>query len=91
MEINLETMEATYELRVEELTPEWLEDFKKKFGKDRKVIIKAEPAETEPRKSQYEIFLEMEEIRKSIKLTPADFPPDFDINDIIDEVNDVEL
>ena len=84
-------MEATYEMSVEELTSEWLEDFKKKFQKDGKVIIKAKIPETRPEKSQYEVFLEMEEIRKRIKLTPADFPPGFDINDVIDDVNDVEL
>ncbi len=84
-------MEATYELSVEELTPEWLEDFKKKFQKDGKVIIKAKLPETMPKKSQYEIFLEMEEIRKEIEREPIVFPLDMDINDIIDEVNHVDL
>ena len=83
-------MEATYELSVQELTPEWLENFKKKFQDAGKVVIKAKTTEISPKKSQYEVFLEMEEIRKRIKLTPADFPPGFDINDIIDDVNNVE-
>ena len=84
-------MEATYEMRVEELTPEWLEDFKRKFQKEGKVIIKAKTPESKPKKSQYEVFLEMEEIRKEIEKEPIVFPPGMDINDIIDEVNHVDL
>ena len=40
----------------------------------------------------WEKFLRgMEEVRAITEKTPIDLPPDTDINDIIDEMNDVEL
>ncbi|GAB2802036.1 hypothetical protein GCM10027275_55360 [Rhabdobacter roseus] len=84
-------MEATFVVKTEELTPEWLEQLKSQFGAGETIMIKAMSPEQKPTGNQYEVFLKMEEIRQRMEVVPVQLPPGVDINDLIDDINDVEL
>ncbi len=87
-------MEATFVLKPNELTPEWLEQLKSQFADTGIITITASSPEKflsveEQRISnQQNLLKRMQALRERMAQTPVTMPAGFDINDIIDEVND---
>ena len=83
-------MEATFVIKPEELTTEWLEQLKSHFADDGTLTITAVgPAKTLPEQeqraiNQREMFRQMQEMQK--KYQPKQIPPNIDINKLIDEM-----
>ena len=83
-------MEATFVLKPEELTAEWLERLKSRFADDETLTITAVgPAKTLSKQeqrvvNQREMFRQMQEMQK--KYPPKQIPANIDINKLIDEM-----
>jgi hypothetical protein len=83
-------MEATFVIRPEELTAEWLEQLKSHFADDGTLTItavglaKSSPEQEHRAVNQREMFRQMEETRKKYPTTKI--PADIDINKLIDEM-----
>ncbi len=90
-------MEATFVLKPNELTAEWLEQLKSHFADTGIITITASAPEKllsveEPRISKQQALLKrMQALRERTSRIPVTLPPGTDINDIIDSVNDVSL
>jgi hypothetical protein len=83
-------MEATFVVKKEELTPDWLEQFKSQFAEESIISItvigpeKLLSVEEQRTVAQREMFKGMQEARK--KYPPKKIPTDIDINKMIDEM-----
>lgn len=90
-------MEATFVVKPEELTPEWLEQLKSHFADTGIITITASAPEKllsieEQRISTQQALLKrMQALRERTSSIPVTLPPGMDINDIIDSVNDTSL
>lgn len=88
-------MEATFVLKPDELTTEWLERLKSRFADTGIITITASAPEKllsveEQRTSQQrELLKRMQALRERTSRIPVTIPPGTDINDIIDSVNDI--
>lgn len=87
-------MEATFIVKPEELTPEWLEQLKSRFASNGAITITASGPEKlvsvdEQRIiTQQHLLKRMQSLRERMAQTPVIMPAGLDINDIIDGVND---
>ena len=82
-------MEATFVVKPEELTPEWVEQLKSRFAEDGIITITASGPRKplfvgKPRYDPQEVLKRMAETRQ--KHPPTKIPADVDINKIIDEM-----
>lgn len=83
-------MEATFVVKKEELTFDWLEQFKTRFAEEGMITITAtgpdKPPSVEEQRAvaQREMFKRMQETRK--KYPPKKIPAEIDINKLIDEM-----
>lgn len=90
-------MEATFVLKSEELTPEWLEQLKSRFASNESITITASgperPISADEQRiiTQRQLFKRMEALRERTSRILVTLPPGTDINDIIDGVNDMSL
>lgn len=84
-------MEATFVLKPNELTPEWLEQLKSQFARDETITITAtgpeKPLSVEQQRAvaQRAMFERLLETQK--KYPPKELAADIDINELIDELN----
>jgi|GEM_PF-6727625 len=84
-------MEATFVMKPDELTPEWLEQLKDQFAQDGTITIKAtgpeKPLSVEQQRTatQRAMFERIREIQK--KHPPKQIAANVDINELIDELN----
>ena len=84
------TMEATFVVKKEELTPDWLEQFKSQFAEDGTITITA----TGPEKLlsvEEQRAVAQREMFKRLQAMQTQYPPktidaDVDINKLIDEM-----
>ncbi len=82
-------MQTTYRLNVQDIDASFLDSIKTLF-KNKEVNITIDDVELkDPVINQMEIFMKMEQTRKSLK--HIKIPKDLNINDLIDEMYDVEL
>lgn len=83
-------MEATFVVKLKELTPEWIEQLKSHFAEDGTITIKAtgpeKPLSVEQQRviTQRRMFEHLQEIQK--KYPPQEIAADVDINKLIDEM-----
>jgi predicted transcriptional regulator len=88
-------MEATFVLKPDELTPEWLDQLKSHFADTGIITIKASALENslsvekQRISTQQELLKRMQALRERTSRVPVTLPPGIDINDIIDSVNDI--
>jgi hypothetical protein len=86
-------MEATFVLKPDELTTEWLKRLKSHFADTGIITITATGPEKplsveEQRTSQRELLKRMQSLRERMAQTQVTMPAGLDINDIIDGIND---
>ena len=90
-------MEATFVVKPDELTPEWLERLKSHFADDGMITItaigpeKPLPAQEQRMATQRELLKRMQSLRERMAQTPINISDGLDMNDIIDENNDNSL
>ena len=83
-------MEATFVVKLEELTPEWVEQLKSRFADDGTITIIASgpekllPVEEQRAVTQREMFKRLQEMQT--KYPPKTIDADVDINKLIDEM-----
>lgn len=83
-------MEATFVVKPDELTPEWLEQLKSQFAEDGTITIKAtgpeKPLSVEEQRAvtQRWMFKRLQETQK--KYPPKEIAADIDVNKLINEM-----
>ena len=83
-------MEATFVVKPEELTPEWLEQLKSRFANDGTITITASGPE-KPLSAEHKRASMQQEMFRRLQETQTKYPPktidaDVDINKLIDEM-----